>query len=284
MNTEWSRDGVGHADNDTRYVPNGKPFTFSGVAHESRYKWLLDNYDLAGKLILDFGCGSGYGAFMLAQHGAIVHALDISKTAIEYAQETYVDTNLQFFQLDACCRDEVLRVLRPESYDLIVSFDVIEHLERYFDYLENICNLVKTDGTVIIGCPNRLETFNWNPSWNRFHFQEFSPYQLRRILMLYFQNVALIAQDFKDESKRERIRRLNNQGDAMRHLMKGIIRILQRYHVHRAPIKTYRLECTDLHFMVEPPEEILRRAVGLIAVCQNPTSTITRHDGTIRRI
>ena len=82
----------------------------------------------------------------------------------------------------------------------MVSFEVIEHIERYFDYLENVSLLLKENGQFLLSTPNRLQTFTWNTQWNPCHFQEFSPYQLRRILGWYFTRVRLIAQGIRDEA------------------------------------------------------------------------------------
>ena len=271
---------IGHADNDVRYVPNDRPLSFCGLAHESRYKWLLSSYDLAGKSVLDFGCGSGYGTCMLAQRAKVAHGVDFSRKAIEFAKIHYTGENVRFFQMDASCSDHVFKALKPNSYDIIISFDVIEHLERYFDYLENICRLVKEDGFLAIGCPNRLETFNWNRYWNKFHIQEFSPYQLRKILSLYFGDVILIAQDFQDESKREIARKANLGEDKRKfepfgkflgEISKSISkRILPNVKLAKA----CELEYFDISFLSEPGDEILRRAFGLIAVCKRLTEKL----------
>ena len=64
---------VSTADGDVRYVPGEqKQRDLTAVAHESRYIWLTDNFVVRGLSVLDFGCGSGYGAGYLASHGARV--------------------------------------------------------------------------------------------------------------------------------------------------------------------------------------------------------------------
>lgn len=280
VNNRRSINNIGHADNDVRYVPNGTPLSFCGLAHESRYRWLLDNYDLAGKFVLDFGSGSGYGAYMLAQKAKIVHGIDLSQKAIEFAKMYYTRENVQFFQMDATCSDHLFKVLKPNGYDIVVSFDVIEHLERYFDYLENICWLLEKNGFLVIGCPNRLETFNWNRCWNRFHSQEFSPYQLRKILSLYFREVILIAQDFKDKSKREIARKVNlgedkREFETFSKFLRKISRtVSKRVLPNVKSTKAYKFEYSDIDFLLEPGDDILRRAFGLIAVCKKPKTKI----------
>ncbi|MGA1864124.1 MAG: class I SAM-dependent methyltransferase, partial [bacterium] len=128
------------ADNDVRYVQTGN-MNFCGLAHETRYNWVLEQCDLANKIILDFGCGSGYGAYMLAKRAQLVLGVDYSQRAINYAIRRYQLKNLKFINIDACSKD-VVHLLGEHSFDFVISFDVIEHIERYFDYIENILSLM----------------------------------------------------------------------------------------------------------------------------------------------
>jgi len=205
QNVGLSASDVSTADNDVRYVPNSNT-SFCGIAHKSRYNWVISRHDLTEKIVLDFGCGSGYGAYSLAKKAKIVYGIDYSPTAIEYAKSKYSGKNLKFFVADACSQEDIFRIIDKNSVDIVCSFDVIEHLEKYFDYIQNICLLLKEDGLLLIGCPNRLQLFKWNRNWNLHHFQEFSPYQLKKILELYFNDVVLLGQDFHDPLKREAIR------------------------------------------------------------------------------
>jgi len=46
---------VGFADNDVRFVPDKNNIDFCTIAHESRYNWAVNNFDMIGKKVLDFG-------------------------------------------------------------------------------------------------------------------------------------------------------------------------------------------------------------------------------------
>ncbi len=236
------------ADNDVRYVPAGAVADFCGLAHESRYAWVLATKDLSGKTILDFGCGSGYGAQLLGSRAAVVHGLDYSKQAIIYAEAHYKPKNVTFYQADAMSFQEVSSVLTLQAYDLITSFDVIEHITAYRDYLANIAALLRNDGTLIIGSPNRLQTLNWNRTWNPYHKQEFGPRQFRELLLDYFEEVELLSQDFRDPAKREAAR-LSNFGTDK-------------------PLPVLSLRQPDIVFTSEPPIQALDQAFGLMAVCK----------------
>lgn len=276
---------VVHADNDVRYVPKGGyANSFCGIAHESRYAWILSNWDLSGKRVLDLGCGSGYGAHSLARRAGIVIGADVSLTAVDYAIQRFKLSNLEFMVLDAADYSIVER-LGEKSFDLIISFDVIEHVEKYFDFLSNCSTLIRPDGIVIVGTPNRAETFDRKLQWNPYHFQEFSAYQLRKILGLYFRDVRLVAQSIADPAKREALRSGPKSGSANRKGHRSLIkrfgraitrrvvgRVLRRQHLSRRLmiLRTPELAFSDIVFDTREDDEVLRSCFGLIAICLKP--------------
>jgi 2-polyprenyl-3-methyl-5-hydroxy-6-metoxy-1,4-benzoquinol methylase len=83
---------------------------------------------------LDFGCGSGYGAGFLAERGAKVLGLDISPTAIAYATKMFPRATFRVQDLT----DNNLTTDVSERFDVIVSFDVIEHVEKCWTFLQNV--------------------------------------------------------------------------------------------------------------------------------------------------
>ena len=78
------------ADNDVRYVPmEGAALDFCALAHESRYNWILQTQNFINKKVLDFGCGSGYGTFLLSQKAEETVGIDYSPATIEFANENF---------------------------------------------------------------------------------------------------------------------------------------------------------------------------------------------------
>ncbi|MCG3783342.1 class I SAM-dependent methyltransferase [Delftia acidovorans] len=197
---------VSLADGDVRYVPaESHVRDLTSIAHEGRYYWLADNFELKNKHVMDFGCGSGYGAAFIADQGANCLGVDISKTSIEYARKTYLQAKFESHDLT----NENLQDIINQRFDLIVSFDVIEHVEKYWTFVSNIKKLLKPGGTAIIGCPNRLATFDFNTEWNEFHCQEFTPSQLKWLLGLYFDEAKIIGQEFSSEEIRRKFEATN---------------------------------------------------------------------------
>jgi len=255
---------ISKADNDVRFVPEGKS-NFSSIAHLSRYKWVIGEFDLCEKDILDFGCGSGYGVYMLAREARNVVGIDYSATAIDYAKREFQSDNVTYFCCDATT-DDAIAVINRKDFDIVLSFDVIEHIEKYFDYLDNIRQLVSDRGIAIIGCPNRLQTFAWNRCWNPYHFQEFSPYQFEKVLSQYFSSVTLLAQDFKSARTREIVRRT-----ALKTQNKGafLARKIRKWRkrLYGAQHQKLDLSADAISIMEASDASVLEQAFGLVAIC-----------------
>src|SRR5579883_1695375 len=77
-----------------------------------------------GKRVLDAGCGAGYGSAELAEMAEEVTGVDVAPEAVAYANEHYTLPNLRFEQ--GSCTS---LAYGDGCFDLVVAFEVIEHLE-----------------------------------------------------------------------------------------------------------------------------------------------------------
>ena len=85
----------------------------------SRYVWALPNLD--GKRVVELGCGTGYGAYVMSWVAPSVTALDFSSDAVAFASEHY--PGVDYRVADLTDPAEPL----PEG-DVAVCFEVLEHL------------------------------------------------------------------------------------------------------------------------------------------------------------
>lgn len=122
----------------------------------------IDRYEFAAQYIkekygsslsiLDAACGTGYGSHILKKCSpAKLVGVDICSEAISYAQKKYGEAGYNFQCADVTRFDG----FKPETFDAVVSFETIEHLEEPPLFLEKVYKLLKRDGALIISTPNK---------------------------------------------------------------------------------------------------------------------------------
>ncbi|MEO6903114.1 MAG: class I SAM-dependent methyltransferase [Bacteroidia bacterium] len=99
--------------------------------------------------ILDYGCGTGWLSNLLSKY-ARVTGIDISERAIQSATKKY--NHIRFLSFDASSKE--LPELQGEKFDIIVSSEVIEHVQDQKNYINNIMQLLKPNGFLVLTTPN----------------------------------------------------------------------------------------------------------------------------------
>ncbi|HUQ92070.1 MAG TPA: methyltransferase domain-containing protein [Bryobacteraceae bacterium] len=145
-----------------------------------------------GKRVLDIACGTGYGSSELAKVAGAVTGVDISSEAIAYAQQHFRHPNLDFYTAPA----EVLP-FADRTFDLIVAFEVIEHLTDSRILLTEARRLLTPTGQFIVSTPNRLyyEETRRSSGPNPYHVHEFEFEEYRNLLTEFFPHVSLFLQN-----------------------------------------------------------------------------------------
>ncbi|MBM7614812.1 class I SAM-dependent methyltransferase [Alkaliphilus hydrothermalis] len=103
--------------------------------------------------VLDIACGVGYGSDILLEEKPNITeyiGIDSSIESINYAKEHYPYLKTSYFVEDAL--NENLHQ-KYGTFDTIVSFETIEHFEGDNIFINNLYNLLKPDGTLIISTP-----------------------------------------------------------------------------------------------------------------------------------
>ncbi len=161
--------------------------------HVARYRFA--NGFIAGRTarprVLDAGCGSGYGTAELTNAEAIT-AADISADAVEYARRKYGREGVRF--LRASCE---AMPFAGESFDLVVAFEVIEHLEQWQDLISEANRVLAAGGTLLVSTPNRdyYAESRGDAGPNPFHVHEFEYEEFREALTAVFPHVRIWTQN-----------------------------------------------------------------------------------------
>ncbi len=166
-----------------RFVPEQDRGRLIEAEHLSRYLWAAQAAE--GRLVLDAGCGTGYGSRTLAGSGAReVVGVDIAKSVLEAVGPTMPATvRLETGDLRSLPFDD-------DTFDLVVCFEVIEHFEDPFTILDELVRVLAPQGLLLTSSPNR----GFYPADNPHHFHEFTPDELTAALSDRLANVALLRQ------------------------------------------------------------------------------------------
>jgi SAM-dependent methyltransferase len=72
-----------------------------------------------------------------------------------------------------------------ESFDYVISFQVIEHIKRDKDFVKEVSRVLRKGGKFIVSTPNAPMSLTRNP-W---HIREYTEQQLRDLLAADFSNI-----------------------------------------------------------------------------------------------
>jgi len=206
---------------------------------------------IKNKIILDLGCGSGYGTYYLSTEGAKhIIGIDISKEAIEYCKREYIADNLQYGIMDGSRLG-----FKDNSFDVIVSFQVIEHIENVDEYLSEVYRATRI---FIVSTPNKAILRAKNP----FHVTEFNLNELQVLLQSIFHRVNIFG-IYPDD-------KLQNLGNKVAKTEAYIDNLMLRPFIRLIPIRIKRLlsarffKINDKAFSVS---ENTSDCLDFIAVC-----------------
>jgi GT2 family glycosyltransferase/SAM-dependent methyltransferase/glycosyltransferase involved in cell wall biosynthesis len=157
------------------------------LEHYHRYAMALDI--VKGKDVLDVACGEGYGSFFMADVARSVVGVDISAEAVQHASATYTKANLLFRQGSVTALD-----FDEASFDVVVSFETIEHLAEQTQMLAEIRRVLRADGLLIISSPNRPVYSEESGEHNEFHVKELDFKEFDELLKVQFPAIEYFGQ------------------------------------------------------------------------------------------
>ncbi len=108
---------------------------------------------LAGKTVVDVGCGGGILSESMAQRGAIVTGIDMGEAPLGVARLHQLESGVEvdYQQITA----EELAEQEPHAYDVVTCLEMLEHVPDPASVIQACADLVKPDGHVFFSTINR---------------------------------------------------------------------------------------------------------------------------------
>jgi SAM-dependent methyltransferase len=244
-----------------RLVPSEPAWAEFAAAHLARYLFAAEH--ARGQRVLDAGCGSGYGCRILREAGATdVVGVDVDEETIRNARRNFGGPGIRFI-VDDC---ETLESAGG-PFDVICSFESIEHLRRPDEFLAAASRILGDAGTLVVSTPNRAWTppfVNGNPR-NRFHVLEWYRDEFRALLQKYFQDVDMRVQ-VESTGLRRRI-------DAAAYLTRRLTRwplAFGRRKRHGSLAGLAAPSVADYPIVPEPTSDLFGAAAFHVALCRRP--------------
>lgn len=168
-----------------RYVSGHKGQTQN--AHHHRYLFALEF--CKNKDVLDVACGEGYGTYLLGNVSSSIVGVDIDEATVAFANRNYAKDNVSFVRAPAQSIP-----FEDKSFDVIVSFETIEHFEQHDEFLSEICRLLRDDGVLVISSPNKDIYSVKNKYSNPFHEKELDRSAFVDLMRAKFDNLYILFQ------------------------------------------------------------------------------------------
>jgi O-antigen biosynthesis protein len=154
----------------------------------NRFKYVLspqfDIYETVSRVVrdkvADIGFGTGFGTHLLNINSKEVYGYEIDEDAIKFAKTIFPFKNLHF---------EYGNIVNgiSGSFDYVTMIDVIEHIKKDKQALDNVKNMLMKGGTFMCSTPNRLSRYRKAEN----HYREYAPKEFEGVLKRVFVNVSL---------------------------------------------------------------------------------------------
>ena len=142
------------------------------------------------KRVLDAGCGLAYGSARLARRAQDVFALDNTVGPLAQVRAEYEPDGVRFVQGD------IASLPFPSgSFEIVVAFEVIEHLEDWQGFLAEAERVLAPSGQLIVSTPNRLYYAETRTEPNLYHVHEFDYEEFQSELKKRFPHVTIFLEN-----------------------------------------------------------------------------------------
>ena len=174
--------------------------TLPGIAHEQYWfarhlvayrhgaavvgAHLPDSARTPSAVVLDAGCGEGYGADLIHRQ------LDVPVVALDYDPTTVAHVRRAYDSVTPVRANLVALPLRSGSCAALVSLQTVEHVWDQPAFLAECARVLEPGGVLVLSTPNRL-TFS-SAAGNPFHARELDAVELLALVEPHFEQVRTL--------------------------------------------------------------------------------------------
>jgi ubiquinone/menaquinone biosynthesis C-methylase UbiE len=180
------------SDDDTLAF-TGERFTpecLREIWYEHWHRYAFARGFAAGKRVLDAACGEGYGSALLADTAADVIGVDIDEASVAHARARYASKPRLRYE----CADATNLPFADRAFDLVVSFETLEHLAAQEQLLAGFARVLDSDGVLIISSPDKRTYSELAGFRNEFHVRELYREELLDLVTPHFPHMRLYGQ------------------------------------------------------------------------------------------
>jgi 2-polyprenyl-3-methyl-5-hydroxy-6-metoxy-1,4-benzoquinol methylase len=151
-------------------------FLYGSLLEQKRYIHTL--YAVKDLEVLDCASGIGWGSYLLAKAGAKkVVGVELSANAVSSARQYYSASNLEY--INSSLENASLA---NGSFDVIVSFETLEHVSEPVKFLKNLRALAKDDAAMFLSTPNGIAfKEHGDAPCNPYHLDEYTRQELQEM-------------------------------------------------------------------------------------------------------
>ena len=167
------------------------------LRHIFVYEYIKKNLKTSDR-VLEVGFGEGYGTNLLSQVCREITGIDVENKVVEYAADKYGNDKCSFKIYDG------KTIPFPDnSFDTVISFQVIEHIEDDAGFAAELNRVLKEGCKLYITTPNKATRLKpGQKPWNRFHVREYYADELKSILQKNFDQVDVFGISAAEEIHR----------------------------------------------------------------------------------
>lgn len=156
--------------------------------HIARYRFAEPL--VTGRRVVDVGCGVGYGSQILAEKAALVTALDFAPDAVAQGRQDFASDKIRWLAGDGA------RIpLKDDSVDVVVAFEVIEHLDNWKGLLQEARRVLHRNGQLLVSTPNRPYYEESRSEPNPYHVHEFDYEEFQTELEAEFRYTTIFVEN-----------------------------------------------------------------------------------------